>query len=182
VCGTGPARWAAPISCDRGASLWSVDQWRLSGPDAGHPLQIARLHGEVSMTRKISGRISAVRRFTIESEQAGCAKSLDRTAGLGSRERASLGAKLGAAGANNLREIRTNMNSGQRRIRGHGLIRTGTDAHTGIYGSEGREHAGGIVGALPRTHRRSIHASRNLSRAPAASLRDRLRRPWTEPV
>ena len=35
---------------------------------------------------------------------------------------------------------------------------------------------------LPRTRFRSIHASRNLSRAPSASLRDRLRRPWTEPV
>ena len=34
---------------------------------------------------------------------------------------------------------------------------------------------------LPRTRRRSIHASRNLSRAPSASLRDRLRRPRTEP-
>jgi hypothetical protein len=30
------------------------------------------------------------------------------------------------------------------------------------------------VGALPQTRRRSIHASRNLSRAPSASLRDRL--------
>jgi hypothetical protein len=38
------------------------------------------------------------------------------------------------------------------------------------------------VGVLPRTRRRSVHASRNLSRAPAASLCDRLRRPWTEPV
>ena len=38
------------------------------------------------------------------------------------------------------------------------------------------------VGVLPRTRRRSFHASRNLSRAPAASLRDRLRRPLTEPV
>jgi hypothetical protein len=38
------------------------------------------------------------------------------------------------------------------------------------------------VGGLPRTRRRSVHDSRNLSRAPAASLRDRLRRPWTEPV
>ena len=37
-------------------------------------------------------------------------------------------------------------------------------------------------GCLPRTRRRSVHASRNLSRAPAASLRDRLCRPWTEPV
>ena len=40
-------------------------------------------------------------------------------------------------------------------------------------------HAGGMAGGLPRTCRRSIHASRNLSRA---SLCDRLRRPWTEPV
>jgi hypothetical protein len=36
------------------------------------------------------------------------------------------------------------------------------------------------VGGLPRTRRRSVHDSRNLSRAPAASLRDRLRRPLTE--
>jgi hypothetical protein len=53
---------------------------------------------------------------------------------------------------------------------------------TGAYGSEGREHAGGSVGVLPRTRRRSVHDSRNPSRAPAASLRDRLRRPLTEPV
>src|SRR5436190_20247059 len=46
----------------------------------------------------------------------------------------------------------------------------------------GRRYAGGGVGVLPRTRRRSIHASRNLSRAPPASLRDRLRRPWTEPI
>jgi hypothetical protein len=39
-----------------------------------------------------------------------------------------------------------------------------------------------VWGSLPRTRRRSIHDSRNLSRAPAASLRDRLRRPLTEPV
>ena len=45
----------------------------------------------------------------------------------------------------------------------------------------GSRHAGGIWWA-PRTRRRSIHASRNLSRAPSASLRDRLRRPWTEPA
>jgi hypothetical protein len=49
-------------------------------------------------------------------------------------------------------------------------------------GAGGRNYAGGKVGGLPRTRRGSIHASRNLSRAPAASLRDRLRRPWTEPV
>jgi hypothetical protein len=54
----------------------------------------------------------------------------------------------------------------------------GRCAHS--YQSEGREHAGGNVGVLPRTRRRSIHDSRNLaSRAPAASLRDRLRRPVT---
>ena len=53
---------------------------------------------------------------------------------------------------------------------------------TSIYGPEGQEHAGGNVGGLPRTRRRSVHDSRNLSRAPAASPRDRLRRPWTEPV
>ena len=56
----------------------------------------------------------------------------------------------------------------------------GRCAHS--YGSEGQGHAGGSAGGLPRTRRRSVHASRNLSRAPAASLRDRLRRPWTEPV
>ena len=38
------------------------------------------------------------------------------------------------------------------------------------------------MGVLPRTRRRSVHDSRNLSRAPAASLRDRLRRPLTEPA
>ena len=38
------------------------------------------------------------------------------------------------------------------------------------------------MGGFPRTRRRSVHDSRNLSRAPAASLRDRLRRPLTEPV
>src|SRR5262249_11538607 len=48
--------------------------------------------------------------------------------------------------------------------------------------SEGQEHAGGSVGGLPRSRRRSVHASRNQSRAPAASLRDRLRRPLTEPA
>jgi hypothetical protein len=36
--------------------------------------------------------------------------------------------------------------------------------------------------ASPRARRRSVHDSRNLSRAPAASLRDRLRRPLTEPA
>jgi hypothetical protein len=34
----------------------------------------------------------------------------------------------------------------------------------------------------PEPRRRSVHDSRNLSRVPAASLRDRLCRPVTEPV
>ena len=38
------------------------------------------------------------------------------------------------------------------------------------------------MGVLPRTRRRSVHDSQNLSRAPLASLRDRLRRPLTEPA
>ena len=38
------------------------------------------------------------------------------------------------------------------------------------------------MGGLPRTRRRSVHDSRSLSRAPLASLRDRLRRPLAEPV
>ena len=38
------------------------------------------------------------------------------------------------------------------------------------------------MGGLPQTRRRSVHDSRNLSRSPAASLRDRLRRPLTEPA
>jgi hypothetical protein len=38
------------------------------------------------------------------------------------------------------------------------------------------------AGVSSRTRRRSVHDSRNLSRAPAASLRDRLRRPLTEPA
>jgi hypothetical protein len=45
-----------------------------------------------------------------------------------------------------------------------------------------RRYAGGNAGGLPRTRRRSVHASRNLFRAPSASLRDRLRQPWTEPA
>ena len=36
--------------------------------------------------------------------------------------------------------------------------------------------------ASPEPRRRSVYASRNLSRAPPSSLCDRLRRPWTEPV
>jgi hypothetical protein len=39
-----------------------------------------------------------------------------------------------------------------------------------LAGASERRHAGGSVGVLPRTRRRSVHDSRNLSRAPAASL------------
>ena len=49
-------------------------------------------------------------------------------------------------------------------------------------GYRSARHAGGSVAGLPRTHRRSVYDSRNLSRAPAASLRDRLRRPLQNPV
>ncbi len=38
---------------------------------------------------------------------------------------------------NDLVVLRTDVNSGQRQTRGSGLIRTGLDARTGIYGSEG---------------------------------------------
>ena len=48
-----------------------------------------------------------------------------------------LGATLGATGANDLLGFRTAMNNGQGRGRGHGLIRTGPDARTWNYGSEG---------------------------------------------
>jgi hypothetical protein len=64
--------------------------------------------------------------------------------------------------------------------------RDGTDSQADSAACEDRpgvrRHAGGNADGLPRTRRRSVHASRNLSRAPAASLRDRLRRPWTEPA
>jgi hypothetical protein len=65
-----------------------------------------------------------------------------------------------------------------------GLFRSDSQADGSSWrrwAGDGR-HAGGSVGGLPRTRHRCIHASRNLSRAPPASLRDRLRRPWTEPV
>src|SRR5439155_18010231 len=63
------------------------------------------------------------------------------------------------------------------------LGRKSTGAADRLVGlAEAREHAHGSVGALPRTRRTSVHDSRNLSRAPPASLRDRLRRPLTEPV
>ena len=39
---------------------------------------------------------------------------------------------------NDLVVLRTDVNGGRRQTRGRGLIRTGTDGHTGIYGLEGR--------------------------------------------
>jgi outer membrane translocation and assembly module TamA len=48
--------------------------------------------------------------------------STDRIGGLQSRERAFLGATLGATQMNDLPVLRTDMNGGQRRVRGHGLV------------------------------------------------------------
>ena len=67
------------------------------------------------MIRNGRGMISAARERAIESKQAGCTNSPDRIAGLRSRERAALGATLGATGANDIPGIRTSMNSGQGR-------------------------------------------------------------------
>jgi hypothetical protein len=72
------------------------------------------------MIRNMRGIIPALGRWATESKQVAGTNSLDGEAGLRSRERASLGATLGATGANNLRGIRTNMNSRQERIRGRG--------------------------------------------------------------
>jgi hypothetical protein len=54
------------------------------------------------------------------------------------------GATLGATRMNYLSVLRTHMNNGQGRARGHELIWTGSDARTGIYGS-----ALGTAGAAP---------------------------------
>jgi hypothetical protein len=64
---------------------------------------------------------------------------------------------------------------------GYGSWRTGRTLSMDLR-IKGQEHVAGSVGGLPQTRRRSVHDLRNLSRAPAASLRDRLRRPLTEPV
>ena len=45
-----------------------------------------------------------------------------------------MGATLGATRMNDLVVLRTDVNSGRRQTRGRGLILTGPDAHTGIYG------------------------------------------------
>ena len=58
----------------------------------------------------------------IESKQAECTNSIDRTAGLRSREPRYLGATLGATRTDNLSGIRTHTNNGQEPGRGHELI------------------------------------------------------------
>jgi hypothetical protein len=58
---------------------------------------------------------------------------------------------------NNLLALRTRLDNGERRGRGHGLIWTCLDARTGIYGTEGRPslRAGGLhadrAGGIPIT-------------------------------
>ena len=74
------------------------------------------------MIRNIRGMISAPARCAIESKQADRTNSLDRVAGLRSRERACLGATLGATRTNDFLIARTQMNDEQGSVRGHGLI------------------------------------------------------------
>jgi hypothetical protein len=64
-------------------------------------------------------------------------------------------------------------------------VRSGQEGHGHGAGGRSGDRAGACgrkCGWPPRTRRRSVHDSRNLSRAPAASLHGRLRRPLTEPV
>ena len=74
------------------------------------------------MIRKIHGMIFAIVDDERRDPQVNGSNPTDCDDGLRSRERAFLGATLGATGANNLQGIRTRMNSGQGRVRGHGLI------------------------------------------------------------
>lgn len=67
-------------------------------------------------------------------QQTGPAASLDRRAGPRSRERASFATTLGVTGTGDPPEIRTSMNSGRERVRGHEPIRTSPDARTWNYG------------------------------------------------
>jgi hypothetical protein len=62
--------------------------------------------------------------------------------------------------------------------RGRSRCRLGRHSRT----PAGRWQHGWKCGRPPRTRRRSVHASRNLSRALSAALRDQLLRPGTEPV
>ena len=90
--------------------------------DAGHPLQASGSHGASFMIRNIRGMNPASLRINDRVRAGRSCNSLDCRGGLRSRERASLEATPGATGANNLQGIRTRMNSGQGRVRGHGPI------------------------------------------------------------
>src|SRR5262249_52143507 len=70
------------------------------------------------------------------------------------RTRASRCYQPGATGMNNLPVLRTDLDSRPERARGHGLIWTGPDACTGIYGSDDHRQLGGGSGRLSRTGRR----------------------------
>jgi hypothetical protein len=74
------------------------------------------------MIRNIRGMILELRGMGDRVQAGKLHNSLDGRGGLRSREHASLGATLGATGADNIQGIRTNMNSRQERIRGHGPI------------------------------------------------------------
>ena len=104
----------------RGTSRLPIGQ-SVPGPDAAIPCTVRRSRG-TSMIRNMRGIIPTLGRWATESKQVVGTNSLDGEAGLRSRERASLGATLRATGANNLQGIRTRMNSGQGRVRGHGPI------------------------------------------------------------
>jgi hypothetical protein len=82
---------------------------------------------------------------------------------------------------NNLRMFRTRLDNRERSPRSRTDLNGAGRPHRNLRIRRSRA-CGGSVGVLPRTRRRSVHDSRNLSRAPAASLCDRLRRPLTEPV
>jgi hypothetical protein len=89
------------------------------------PKPIVRQERRIRLTvmiRNMPGRISTASIYGTACGQVSDTISLVGRRGLRSRERASLGATLGATGANNLQGIRTRMNNGQGRVRGHGPI------------------------------------------------------------
>jgi hypothetical protein len=71
---------------------------------------------------------------------------------------------------NNHWVLRTRMDNRKRRAPGRRLVRKGLDAHAVSADQKVRSMRAEVWVSLPRTRRRSVHDSRNLSRAPAASL------------
>ena len=74
------------------------------------------------MIRNMRGMTLAIRGMSDRVQGGSAPNSLDRRSGLRSREHARMGATLGATRTNNLEVIRTHLDSGQERVRGHGLI------------------------------------------------------------